>query len=192
MRPIVIQWMWHPLNPRRSFAASEPVASGELPTTKLSPGTPLFAKQTHARCRPHFCQTNRPPRSAVLFGGALRFLATPLSPRHGADYPQPPPRELGMTPGRPFLPNKLARGASRRYLVLGTSRPARAEALAPARPSTPRSPAARSRGIFPLPPHPKSDLAEASSSVPFRADSASAKGFHKRAVGFPQSNAKRG
>src|SRR2546427_11435243 len=97
-----------------------------------------------------------------------------------------------MTPGRPFLPDKLARGASRRYLVLGTSRPERAEALAPARASTPRSPAARSRGIFPLPPHPKSDLAEASSSVPFRADSASAKGFHKRAVGFPQSKAKRG
>src|SRR5207247_1407455 len=69
------------------------------------------------------------------------------------------------------------------------------------RPSGPRAPisakqtralSARARWILPLPPHPQSDLADASPPVPFRADSASAKGFHKRAVGFPQSKAKRG
>ena len=44
---------------------------------------------------------------------------------------------------------------------------------------------------LPLPPHPQSDFAEPPLFT-FRADSASAKGFHKRAVGFPQSKAKRG
>src|SRR5439155_2495495 len=90
----------------------------------------------------------------------------------------------------PFLPNKLAPPASPSTPFLPPVRRRRKQTSTVRAEHAPM-PFARSRGIFPLPPHPQSDFAEPPLFT-FRADSASAKGFHKRAVGFPQSKAKRG
>ena len=90
----------------------------------------------------------------------------------------------------PFLPNKLAPPASPSTPFLPPVRRRRKQTSTVRAEHAPM-PFARSRGIFPLPPHPQSDFAEPPLFT-FRADLASAKGFHKRAVGFPQSKAKRG
>ena len=120
----------------------------------------------------HFCQTNSLVRDSLIR----------LAEGHSLT--------IDGTRRTPFLPNKLAPPASPSTPFLPPVRRRRKQTSTVRAEHAPM-PLARSRGIFPLPPHPQSDFAEPPLFT-FRADLASAKGFHKRAVGFPQSKAKRG